>query len=252
MMLKLAANVLVWGSLVLGTVSVSTAYLPPVEAVRAAADAAGSVGGEPLSLVAPAGRLADSDDPVLASGTVLTVDELDKLETSVEPVERLRVKQFSFRRWPELVWFLLAAVGLVGGAMLMRMETRRASRGDAAADAAGRTLTPDAALAAADEVLSDLLRSRGQSNEDARKHQILDQLDIVRQQHFEPFVGARPQLVDRLGMSGFAQVMDAFAGADRMLNRAWSAAADGYAAESEECLDHGLARLRTARERLDG
>lgn len=276
MPLKLIANLLVWGSLVLGTVSVSTAYLPPIEDVRAVAeraaedasasaapDADDSAGAAPLTLVSPAGDLkAEVDgertgdatgEPVLAPSARLDLAALEALANdSAVPVERVRVKEFSFGRWPELIWFLLAAAGLVGGAMLMRLETKRAAQADAASHASRGTLSPAAALAAADEVLSNLLRTRGQGTEAERRQQIVDQLDVVRQQHFEPFIMARPQLIDRLGMSGFAQLMDAFAGADRKLNRAWSAAADGYAAEAEECLDHGLARLREACERLDG
>ena len=54
------------------------------------------------------------------------------------------------------------------------------------------------------------------------------------------------------GMGTYIAVMDAFARAERKLNRAWSAAVDGYAAEARTSLAAALLPLREAREALPG
>ena len=68
--------------------------------------------------------------------------------------------------------------------------------------------------------------------------------------HVPPFIAARPALVARLGLGGYAQLMDHFAAAERQLNRAWSAAADGYATDAVECLDNASTLLGEAEQRM--
>lgn len=54
------------------------------------------------------------------------------------------------------------------------------------------------------------------------------------------------------GMSTYIAVMDAFARAERKLNRCWSAAVDGYTEEARVSLAASLLPLREAREALPG
>ena len=81
-------------------------------------------------------------------------------------------------------------------------------------------------------------------------HHITDRLDGVQQTHLAAFVDARPELIGRYGIAGFARIMDAFAAAERTLNRAWSAAADGVLPAAVEALEIGMAHLEETQRRL--
>ncbi len=62
------------------------------------------------------------------------------------------------------------------------------------------------------------------------------------------FANARQALVKRFGMNVYAEVMTEFASAERFLNRAWSAAADGYVDEVSSCLHRAKTHLGETRE----
>ncbi len=61
------------------------------------------------------------------------------------------------------------------------------------------------------------------------------------------FVDARESMIPRLGMQTYANVMSPFATAERLLNRAWSASADGYVDEVRTCVRDALAELEQSR-----
>ena len=60
------------------------------------------------------------------------------------------------------------------------------------------------------------------------------------------FVEARSPLIAQLGLAGFAEVMDRWAAAERQINRAWSAAADGVYEEVVDCLTLSQTHLEEA------
>ncbi|NIP97176.1 MAG: hypothetical protein GWO24_28580, partial [Akkermansiaceae bacterium] len=68
------------------------------------------------------------------------------------------------------------------------------------------------------------------------RQEVVASLDELMGTELDAFVDSRSQLINRLGMSGYARLMDRFAAAERQLNRAWSAAADRVLDESVECL----------------
>jgi hypothetical protein len=79
---------------------------------------------------------------------------------------------------------------------------------------------------------------------------ILTRVGELQKTHMIAFVEARPVLIARLGLGGYAELMDRYAAAERQLNRAWSAAADGVYEEAVQALevagvllDESLARL---------
>ncbi|MCA9298431.1 MAG: hypothetical protein KDA28_05155, partial [Phycisphaerales bacterium] len=61
--------------------------------------------------------------------------------------------------------------------------------------------------------------------------------------HLPAFADARERLIAAHGMGGFARIMDAFAGCERLINRSWSLAADEYLEESVTCLHEARSRL---------
>lgn len=64
------------------------------------------------------------------------------------------------------------------------------------------------------------------------------------------FVEQRGALADAHGQRRFAEVMGAFSPAERQLNRAWSASADGYQDEAVASLRRAAPGFAEARERL--
>jgi hypothetical protein len=79
---------------------------------------------------------------------------------------------------------------------------------------------------------------------------IVERAERITAEHVPPFIEARPQLVSRLGLAGYAQLMDRFAAGERQLNRAWSAAADGYEEEAVACLDNAAVLFEEAEKRM--
>ena len=65
------------------------------------------------------------------------------------------------------------------------------------------------------------------------------------------FVEARQAIAHTHGLGAYAAVMSEFAAAERILNRAWSASADGYADEVQACLTQSLQRFRQTQQRLE-
>ena len=65
------------------------------------------------------------------------------------------------------------------------------------------------------------------------------------------FAELREALIPEFGLDHYARVMTEFALAERTINRAWSASADGYVDEVQASLGRAGAHLSAARGRLD-
>ncbi len=61
---------------------------------------------------------------------------------------------------------------------------------------------------------------------------LCDRVDNILQEYVIPFAMARHKVVEKLGMDKGAELLVVVAYGERMLNRAWSAAADEHAPES--------------------
>jgi hypothetical protein len=229
---------------VLGVSAAVTAYAPRLDL-----DDARLVG---LTLNDPAGATRADDGklvPLLDKGTVLTAAHLTTLREA--GATRVRVKEFAPGRWAEAPLFGLACLGMLGGAALVRLARRRddAARGDAAAGAAAAT--PESILAHVAGTVEGLRRDLdGLPDDPARLERVLGDLGGLQRGALPAFAGQRDVLVARASLAEFAQVMDRFAGAERQLNRAWSAAADGVLEEARLGLDRAAILLEETSERL--
>lgn len=264
--MSLVANLLLWASVVVGLIASTTAYSPRLDAVPTDADA-------PLVLAAPAGVDPDDPDrPLYAPDTELTAEVVEALRANRRPgapdepvVTRVKVKAFDLGRWDHGWAFLVAAVGLIGSAIMLRADAKRraaASLGGAPAGAAqadpgvatGSAVSPagvaphaaegpERALAEARVELDALVQRLHGLSEADQLAAILERIGHVQRTHFAAFVDDRPVITARFGVGGYARIMDRFAAAERVLNRAWSAAADRVLAEARLCLDEGITRL---------
>ena len=233
--MKLLGFFLMMVGLVVGAVAATSAYLPLLTLPDAAF--AYTVDGEEtfLTLNAPAGKKEGEDVAIAEPGTKLTPEVLKELRAA--GVVRVRAKEFSFGRWTGRYYFLLAITGLFGGAMMVRLATRKAVQKALSAET-HEVDTPEFSLTSLKKAVTQLLKDLPTlPSEHARLEAITARIGHAQGTHIATFVDARPLLQGKFGLSGYASIMDTFSGAERQLNRAWSAAADGVYDEAITCLN---------------
>ncbi len=243
--MKFIASILIWVSLGIGAVATVTAYMPPVtlpaEAFTTTDEAGATV---PLLSAVAVGPLVAQDGaeaPAFPAGTPLTAETLGAMRDA--GVTRVKVKSFGWERWTHKWWFIGASVGLVLGGVLTRMASKAAvmQPHESAEE------SPEFALKASrDEVVGLMNDLPTMADDDARLRAIVKRLGELQQTHLAAYPAGRERIIARHGLGGYAQRMDAFAAADRNVNRAWSAAADGHLSESMDSLDDAATVLEDA------
>lgn len=254
--MRAAGNLVIAVSLVLGAVAATTAYVP----LLTADDAALAVGGGYAHLNAPAGVERDAAGefvltatgariPLVAADTELTPEIQARLRGA--GVQRVRIKEFSIARWQHAWLFVLAVVGLVAGGVLVKRDAARALRRRQADSVAQARGTPQAALAEIIAIARELQRDLpGMSGDSDQARAILERVGHVQTDLSLRVVEGRDVLVGTLGLARFAELMDAFSRMERVLNRAWSAAADGVLDEAVRCVDEAAAHAPEVERRL--
>lgn len=239
--MKLLGQLLVWGSLAVGALAAATAYLASLDAPNEQL-----VG---LTLAAPAGRVEQPDgthEPIAKKDKSISEPMLLTLREA--GVQNIRVKEFDFGRWRGKWYFAASlAVLLLGGRI-----TRHSSKSRIAADAKDEhAMSPKQTLQAIAEAV-DRLRTdlSSMTDAEARTETVVQQVDELQKTHMTALVDAREALIATLGLAGYAGLMDAYASAERQINRAWSAAADGADREMVACLEEASVLFEEARRRL--
>ncbi len=249
-------NLIIAVSLVLGALASTTAYVPQLTA-----DAAALAAGDGYAhLNAPAGAETDaagrfvlSDEgariPLAAAGAELTPALQARLRAA--GVQRVRVREFSMRRWQHAWLFGLAVIGLVAGSALVKRPAGPARRQRPTAPGRGAPQSPQAVLARITATARDLQRELPALPDDtARMRAILERVGHVQTELSLQVVEGRNLLVAALGLARFAELMDAFSRLERALNRAWSAAADGVLDEALRCVEDAAAQAPEVERRL--
>ena len=241
--MKLLGFLIIAVSLIIGVIGAMTAYLPPLYLRDDRL-----IG---LTLLANAGRVEVEPGrfaPIARTGEVVDADMLSKLRAA--HVTRIKVKEFAFVRWTQWWMFLIGCAGLFGGAMMVRNRRPSTSaQTDHGADAQSHALHTLDLIARGVAALREDIVSL---SPDAAAVKVLEDLGAIQRDLVSTFIASRPQITAQRGMSGYAQVMDAFAGAERQLNRAWSAAADDVVEESVLCLERAAELIEETRRRLTG
>lgn len=240
--MRLIGNLLVWICLAIGLIAATSFYAWPVGA-DASVDARFELGrgddGAPRyvevlrDVKSRDGQVVVRADSALDPATLAIVREAG--------AKRVMIKHPSgaagaiVGNWSGKWIFLLAVGGLVAGAFFIRSSVRKSVEQTGGVHFTARP--EDLVLRLRDEV--SVLRARlpGLLDDMARLRAIIEQLGEVQAVLVPTFVETRPLLVAQRGVGGFARVMDLFATAERKINRAWSAAADGVLHESLTALD---------------
>jgi len=259
-----------------GSIAASTAYMPRVtlDDQRFEVELEDGEKGH-LELKGLAGARFSADDatraklqrlgaippePVFTVGVKLNDDALGKLRGDSAVVEvgsrelrsrRVAVSDFSVGRW-DLWWlFLVSVIGLFAGAMLLRKSAAAdLARSGVAGDGEGAVLSPLDLLRRAAEK-TEALRAALPTAHD-RCAAVLNGVSAIQREDLDPFVEGRLRIAGEKGLGVYASIMDAFAGAERSYNRAWSAAADGHEPEAVACVDEAAGRLAEAISRMEG
>lgn len=182
-------------------------------------------------------RARESVPPVGRPGDRLTPELVALLTES--GVTYAKVTEFSLTRWPHAWLFALSCLGLLAGAWMVRRARRLAlAAADAAAPSAMEHATDaPTVFARLSGRLNTLARELELATDDhARLAAIVHHIGLIQRDDVPAFVADRPALVNRLSLAGYAELMDSFAAMERQLNRAWSAAADAYLEEAQDCL----------------
>jgi hypothetical protein len=245
--MKLLAFLIIAISLVVGVIGAMTAYLAPTtlaDELLVGEQLNANAGVSPED---PTGRT-----PLARRGDEITPDLLAALRA--QNVTRIHLERFEFRRWTGWPLFVIGCAGLFGGAMLLRVSNRRAlsaAMGPAAvAGAAPLAGSPEAAILAIRGGIDTLRQRLATLSHSDKLDVIIEIFGEAQAVHIPAFIAGRPQLVARLGLAGYAQLMDSFAAAERQLNRAWSAAADGVLDEALDCVEAAHILLDRAEAKL--
>ncbi len=144
--------------------------------------------------------------------------------------------------WSTIPWgyYGVAALVGIGGVVLLRLNKAAQAVN---VESTGAELTAvQESLSKASERVANL---RG-SLEDMSCEDVLEYIDEECAPLLADFADGRMSISNRFGTKRYAEVMTEFASGERYLNRAWSAAADGYVDEVDASVGHANAFLFAA------
>ena len=139
--------------------------------------------------------------------------------------------------------YVPCAVVMLAGLVILRLA---ASSGDVQAKAKESVATLESC---AEALVQKLARLR-QALEEQGVFAIHGLIDAELVEEMATFADHREGMIRRFGLKTYADVMSAFALSERLVNRSWSASADGYVDEVRRCLELAEGEMVNAREKL--
>lgn len=142
-------------------------------------------------------------------------------------------------RLPEVQWLLvgIGAAVLIAGGVLHHLANRKP-------EARQRTAESGAAEALRD--LSDDLQSLVHASASLSLAELVDRLGELELGAMARMAEAIPEQLALLGGARFAEIYGEYAAGERLVHRAWSAAADGHREEALRSLEAGAAQIHAA------
>lgn len=132
--------------------------------------------------------------------------------------------------WPVAVGGVLAGIA---GVVIWHLAARAARRADRDAREAGGGGVSAAALLAG---LVEPARALRDAAPTLDTEALRQRAEALLEAHVLPFAEVRHQILEHLGMARGADVLVTVAYGERLLNRVWSAAADGHLEEARACV----------------
>ena len=148
--------------------------------------------------------------------------------------------------WRTIPWNGYALATFVGiiGIILIRRARANQRQQSAESETGIESLLEN--LAAAADKVSDIAARLDQLT----CEEVLDSIDSECVPLLAEFADGRMAISHRFGTGAYASVMTEFASGERYLNRAWSAAADGYVDEVSASIGHSKSFFRAALDEL--
>jgi len=146
-------------------------------------------------------------------------------------------------RWDR---FAMGAALGVAGVILMRSTDLRQQR-----DSTLLNTHMDTIQASLDRIVTNMTELNAHK-EDISTYDVHKRIDELFQDDRIAFVEARASISHRHGLQAYADVMSAFAAAERYLNRVWSASADGYADEVNLYLERACDQFKLSLNKIKG
>lgn len=142
-------------------------------------------------------------------------------------------------KWPD-TWpvFLIGAVLSVAGIVLWRMAE---AKSDAAAGAGDNGAADPLDLL---QAVVPAVKAIETDFKSLTSDTLCERIDAVLQEYIVPAAEGRQELVKKLGMERGAEILVTAAYAERMLNRVWSASADGHLPEAGASLSEALGAIQ--------
>jgi len=151
-------------------------------------------------------------------------------------------------RLPVVEWSLVAvgAAVLVAGGVLHRLDARKQREAGASSSGTSAAAEVEMLRAVSAEVERLCEEAPALSLED-----LADRLAALEPRTMGPLGESIPHRIAAMGGERFAEVFGDYAAGERLVHRAWSAAADGHRPEALRALEAGARRIRAALAALD-
>jgi hypothetical protein len=185
----------------------------------------------------PSSMTAGSGDRVEQQATASPQPETSMPETSMPETRTVR------ERFPDtLPEFFVGVAVAIFGLVLWRAGARPATDLSEVKDGMTDPADPLVILQRLQQPLGKLAAEF----DDLQPESQLGALDDLNERFVMPLVESRQRVIDQLGMSAGAEVLVTAAVGERMLNRAWSATADGHQPEARISLSEAVHAFREA------
>ncbi|MCB9606030.1 MAG: hypothetical protein H6716_05525 [Polyangiaceae bacterium] len=166
-----------------------------------------------------------------------------KLPEGQEPTPKQRLVA-----WKDVALgpFAVGLLLMLGGAVIARRRPAASGEMDAKELKTGGRRSPEELLK---ELADAVERFDVSALSDSNKAPIADRIEGLLEEEVAQFLDAREELISKLGLNGFAQMIGDFATFERNLARAWSALTDSAYEEVPPALQRAgdaLARARKA------
>ena len=139
------------------------------------------------------------------------------------------------------VWYLISAAGcVVGIVLLFKSRKSDAEKSQKSKSSLAQIQTSFGRL------ISNINQLASETDTIPPSH-IVKRIDEQLADDFRVIADGRDNITAEYGLDVFADVMTQFAAGERSINRAWSAAADGYMDEAETCIKRSRELISNAR-----
>lgn len=149
-------------------------------------------------------------------------------------------------------WWSLSGLPFSGGLLLIIFGSLFARRAESNALNSTESQPNGLASLNAQESLEKMLsviqslQELTKTSENSSLGLIKEEIEALQQNTIEPFVDARAQLKQKLGVNQFVEVFGAFSQGERRLNRAWAACVNQHAEEVKLSVDYAQHSIQQA------